>query len=698
MKKEYPRNRFIYLVIICIFAIFHSCGHPDDDPTTGGGTGSTGSSTPSSLSLALSQVSVKSDDSDSSTITASVFDANNSPVEGETVTFATTGGAISAATATTDSTGECTITFSAGVESTNQTVTISATVSGLAPSQIPVQITGSTVTLTTDSTGLEIGGTDTATLTIMVQNAAPAPIFDTSVAISVDPSSTGTVTLSASTGNTDTSGELTVDVTGTGAGSVTVRVTAAGATATQAYTVGATGAVFSITSPTQDPSSLSTGSNLTISVNAPSVSNVGFATTIGAWDGGTDNVVTKAVSGGTASAILSSTVAGVATVQVYDSADTATSDSLTVAISAPSSQASKIVLQGSATSVARSEGSTTNTVTLKATVTNTTDQIVGSAPISFLIINPTGGGETISPVIISTDDFGVATTAFTSGSRSSDSAGVTIVARAVGSALAGPSTSIGFVDSNPDTITRSDGGSFVNDGFVNGDVIKVIGSTSNDGTYTVQTVAAATLTLAVAETLTAETAGETIVIGTIVDSISVVIGGTAGSIFIGQGTTITSINDNTAYQVPMSVLVADSNGNPMAGIQVSLKIWPSRYATGVWGLPVSGICTPVATTVNLNEDTNMNLTLEPGEDTNGDGQLTPPNSSAGSVPEDVTTDENGIANFDLSYLKSSAFWIEVELTATTQVVGSETQSTSTFTLGFPNTSETCLLPDSPYGP
>jgi hypothetical protein len=484
-----------------------------------------------------------------------------------------------------------------------------------------------------------------------------------------------------------------ITVTGTGAGSVTVRVTAAGVTATQIYTVGASGAVFGITSPTQNPYSLSTGSNLTINVNAPSESNVGFATTIGAWDLGTDTVVTKAVAGGTVSATLRSTVAGVATVQVYDSADISTSDSLTVAISAPSSEASKIALQASSTVVARSEGSTTNSVTLEATVTNATDQIVGSAPISFLIINPTGGGETISPVIVSTDDFGVATTTFTSGSVSSDAAGVTIVARAVGSALAGPSTSLSFAGN---TITRSDGGSFVNDGFVNGDVIKVIGSTSNDGTYTVQTVAAATLTLA--EALTAETAGETIVIGTIVDSIPIVIGGTAGSIMIGQGTTITSINDNTAYEVPMSVLVSDSNGNPMSGIQVFLQIWPSRYATGVWGAPVAGKCAPVLGVGSpfSNEDINKNLTLDPGEDANLDGQLTPPNSAAGSVPDDVTTDENGVANFKLVYLKSSAAWIEVELTATTQVVGSETQSTSAFGLGYPDTSETCNLPDSPY--
>lgn len=69
---------------------------------------------------------------------------------------------------------------------------------------------------------------------------------------------------------------------------------------------------------------------------------------------------------------------------------------------------------------------------------------------------------------------------------------------------------IAFVDSDPDTITDS-GNGFVTAGFVVGS-ITVSGSTDNDGTYVVDTVAAGTLTLAVAETLTAEIAGDTVTI------------------------------------------------------------------------------------------------------------------------------------------------------------------------------------------
>ena len=60
-----------------------------------------------------------------------------------------------------------------------------------------------------------------------------------------------------------------------------------------------------------------------------------------------------------------------------------------------------------------------------------------------------------------------------------------------------------FADANPDTITRATG-SFVTDGYVEGMAITVVGTTSNDGTYIIDTVAATVLTLIVSESLTAE--------------------------------------------------------------------------------------------------------------------------------------------------------------------------------------------------
>lgn len=739
------------------------------------------------LSLSTSQTSVKSDNSDSATITATVLDANKVPVSGATVLFSATGGQISATSVTTDANGQAKILFSSGtVEKKNQTVTITATVQGLASKQIPIQITGTNITLTTDTTNLEVGG-GTATLTATLKDAGGVAIFYADLTFSVAAGSTGTVTFSQTTAKTDVAGQVTITVTGTGAGSVTVRADALGAAATIAYTVSITGQAFGIISPTADPHGAYTeaattnnqiafadanpdtitrsdagsfltdgfvagqqilvsgagsagnngaftiasisadgktltlsgtdaltneaaGANVTIIsgvlivVQAPTQANVRFATTLGEWDNGGNKIINKAVASGRASAFLSSGDAGVATVQVSDADNPGTSDTITIAFSAPPVQASQIALQASATVVAPSTGTTKNTVTLTATVKNAADQVVGGAPVAFSIINPTGGGESLSPVIVYTNDFGVAQSTFTSGSLSSGGQGVTVEAEVVGTGIT--------------------------------------------------------------------------------DDVQIIIGGTAGSVVIGRSTKIESVNQNTAYKLPMSVLVLDSNGNPVPGAIVSLGTWPVNYAVGGWAVngsppppcvPTARYTAPTTTSNQIsfnenspsqdtitrgdggsfitdgflpggavtvsgsasnngtytisnvttstltlsasddltnevagnnvtltgtsdvypNEDANRNLILDTGEDANSDGELTPPNSASGAVPTSVTTEENGVATFDLIYLKAHAAWIETEITADAMVLGTETRSTLIFWLPFAE-DEACELPASPF--
>ena len=62
---------------------------------------------------------------------------------------------------------------------------------------------------------------------------------------------------------------------------------------------------------------------------------------------------------------------------------------------------------------------------------------------------------------------------------------------------------LSFADTDPDTITRSSG-DFTADGFFSGQKIVVSGSASNDGTYTIDTVVALTITLVVGDSLAAE--------------------------------------------------------------------------------------------------------------------------------------------------------------------------------------------------
>ncbi len=635
---KFNRVNIAVIIVLMAFISFQiiSCGSKGGmEDTTGGDTGGAGASASiaNTLSLSLSQTSVKSDNSDSSIITATVLDSSNVPIEGITVTFEASGGQISAASVNTDANGEATITFSSGtVEKKNQVVTIEASVSGLSPVQIPIQVIGTSVTLSPDKTALQIDGDATAILTITVRDASSDEnsnkIYNAEVYVSVDSSSKGAATLSPTTGKTDVNGMLEVEVTGTAEGDVTVIVEALGATATQTFTVGAIGEVFSITDPSEDPVSLSTNTDLTITVKAPNQNNVVFATTLGTWDGGSEKYTTKPVDGNDeASAVLNSPDSGVATVQVYDADNPSTSDMLTVAISAPRNEANQISLQTSSTVVAPSTGGVSNAVNLTATVRTADDQPVGNAPVAFSIENPTGGGESVSPVIVFTNDQGIANSMFTSGSSSSGAKGVTINAKLV---------------------------DFPN----------------------------------------------------ITDSCQIVIGGTAGSVVIGQSTKIQSNDTNTSYILPMSVLVADSNGNPVPYAYVTLSTWPTRYKTGYW--KVDGTTCSVAYLpyekdgeyTYDNEDKNRNLSLDDGEDINkapeeGDGVLTPHNSVSGTVPATVTTDENGVANFDLVYLKQYSVWVEAEIKASTLVLGTETLSTLTFFLPYQE-GEECNLSDSPF--
>ena len=659
---------------------------------------------PNTLTLSLSQISVKSDNSDTTTITATVLDANNAVIEGQTISFSASGGQISSTTAATDANGQGWITFSSGAaDQTNQVVTVTATVTPLAPVQIPVQVTGSTLTLSTDNTALPDDGSSTASLTITAKDAGDRPVYDAALSLGV--SGAGGANLSITSGNTDVSGELEATVTGTGAGAITITVTGLGTTGTQNYTVSTAGAVFGISAPATDPATLSVGSNLTVTVNAPTQANVRFAVTLGVWDGGSSSVVTKAVAGGTASAVLSSTLAGLATVQVFDAADSSTSDTLTVAISSPATDAAQLTLQADPSAVALSSGGLENTATLIATVRTSTasgSQAVGDAPVAFAITNPTGGGEKISPVVVFTDSSGVAETTFTSGSTSSGAEGVTINAWVVGEGTTGSLTNIiSFNDANPDTITRSDGGDFSADGFEVGEQIRVQGSADNDGLYTLATVAPPTLKLIAADTLTAEAAvaGISVTITAIANTVDIIIGGTAGSVVIGRGTP--AALNSTTYALPMSVLVADSNGNPVSGAVVSLSVWPVRYSGGSWydedPDADDEVYSPYISGTFDGEDANEDTFLDAGEDTNRDDELTPPNSAAGEVPVTVTTDDNGLANWNLTYLKESAVWIIDRIRASTVVLGTETTSTTTFRLPAEiSEANSGFLPDSAY--
>src|SRR3569623_424143 len=109
--------------------------------------GETPGPTASTISLAATQSSVKSDNSNSAT----VLDACNAALSGVTVTFSTSGGQLSASSATTNTQGQATVVFGSGTsDPSNRTATVTAAISRVTPVQIPIVVSGSTVTVSSD--------------------------------------------------------------------------------------------------------------------------------------------------------------------------------------------------------------------------------------------------------------------------------------------------------------------------------------------------------------------------------------------------------------------------------------------------------------------------------------------------------------------------------------------------------------------
>ncbi len=614
----------------------------------GGASGSTSttaaptSTPPAALLLASSSRSVKSDGSDSATITANVVDSNNIGVSGATVRFTAASGQLGTSSGVSDSSGRVVITYSAGLDPSNRTDSIIATVNNTAiTAAIPVKVTGSTLTLSTSPLGNASNDIKVAAVAKDVSNAA---VENQEVRFSVDTTectttaSCGNGTLSSSSAKTDADGFARVTLTPTASGPVTIKAQWFNGAGTSTYTTTSTvsatavGTSFVVTSPEGNNIAVPLGTTVPINVTVPatvsgkSVANVRFATTLGAWSNSAKSY-TKAYTGNAMSEVFSTLLSGAAgkaniQVDLLDSNGVILASLYRVfALSAPANQAGIITLQPSVSNVAPSTGGTTNSATLTATVrtAGAPANAVGGAPVLFEIVNSTGSGEEISPAIAYTNSSGQATTTFTSGSQST----------------------------------------------VGGLQIRA--------------------TVLVNDSLSAVSA-----------TTSLFVNATGVSVSLGHANTEKSAANDANYEMGMSVLVVDNAGTAVKNALVTLSAFPTRYNTG----SRDATCSPVynVPTGYPNEDVNENDILDPGEDTSVDGYITPAHATAGTVPSTVTTDENGVAAFTYTYQKTYADWLEVRIRAKVVIATGTTESTNELRFVLPHLAADatpCTLPNSP---
>jgi len=416
------------------------------------------------------------------------------------------------------------------------------------------------------------------------------------------------------------------------------------------------GIPFAVTAPTTNPTALALSASQAIYVSVPAsisgvaVTNVRFATTLGTWSNGTKSTTAVVVANLVGETLTAGTNSGNANVQI-DALDGSGKVIATLnrvfALSAATG--TKISLQPSVSIIAPSSGGTTNTATLTANVRDAANNTVGNAPVLFEIVNPTGSGEQIVPVIAYTNSNGQAVATFTSGSLAT-LGGLQIKASIVGAAPAVTDTKT--INVSGTSVSVSLGRS------------SEISSTDSGTTYK--------LPMAV-----------------------MVVSSTGGAV---SGATVTLTAFPTYYyrgRRDVSVVSGSS------GYCATLR---SKATQSVGRGVVVG-----STTAFPNEDVNENDILDPGEDYDpidgitayrGKDSITPPHAAAGSLPPTVVTDANGVGSFNLIYLKSFSQWVETRIRAKVVVNGSEFVNELRFDLpaASGDLSPVCTLPDSPFGP
>lgn len=173
------------------------------------------------------------------------------------------------------------------------------------------------------------------------------------------------------------------------------------------------------------------------------------------------------------------------------------------------------------------------------------------------------------------------------------------------------------------------------------------------------------------------------------------------------GNGIEESDDKVLYKKKYAVLVTDSTGNPVPNQVLTVSALPTRYNKGHWfKRPINqsfkyweAVPSNAGDDLTcLSEDKNRNGILDAGEDINGDKQLTPGNIA--TVEKNITAGTDGIAYFTLTYPKTMAPFVDVEVVVSGFAAGTENVTSRTVALGFSTedtTDESARPWASPFG-
>lgn len=693
---------------------------------------------PEQLELTAQPTTVGTDQT--STIRATVTDADGAPLEQVSVSFAlvtnNSGASLSTPTALTDDAGQAGVVYSPGT--TAGTDTIQATVSGNLTAT--VNVTVQQVTTAADSLDLLVSspqmdsdGSETVTLTALVRDTnnnflAGIP-----------------VTFSANSGGIEV-----VNGTTDAAGTATAQLSTAGDPTNRTITVTATSGGLTSTNSVQV-------SGTTIAISGVNSLVLGGTTTLSILlqDSGGDGIPFQTITvtsnqGNTLSAATVTTDSnGQATVDV--TADSPSNDTVTAAALGTSGVITLVVSSADFSFIAPAPDAPANQreVPLETLQMVTIRWLEAGVPqvgetINFFATrgNLTAASEVTdangeASVQISSTTAGpaVITAAAATANGPSSQVAIEFVATTANSLIlqASPTTlSINPTGSNQqqsiitavvrdaeNNLVKNQQVSFVLTDSTNGFIFPASATTDSFGRASTVYTAGATASAQDGVIINAEVVGtvgcdptDAIPTGPC-DQVRLTVAQQALFVKLGTGNLIQALSD-TQYAKPYSVLVTDANANPIANARVELNISPARYQKGFytlffnesgvcigWGkvLTVNGTVGDDADAACNNEDLNRNGILNPGEDINNNAILDPGNIA--TAPTTVITDTSGFALFDVVYAREFT-WAEIQLEARTTVAGSEASSTATFFLpGLASDFDDCDVSPpgqvSPYG-
>ena len=363
---------------------------------------------PTTLTVLALPAAIPNDNTTTTTITAHLEDQNGDPMSGEQLNLSTDLGTLSAATGTTNASGDVTVTLKSGSAGTATVTGLVNRVPGVNDSaQVTVAVPEpAALNVSASPSYVRANDTDTATVAVHLEDQIGNPMDGETINITTDRG-----TLSAGSAITDASGNASVTVKSASAGTATITAAAASkpsvsnTSTVNFYTAIPTALIMTRSSTTVPNNNVST-STITahlVDQNGISISGrqVNFSTNLGTLSAA--SAVTNA--SGDAEVTISSGSDGTATVTGSVDGAASVTASTTIFFAAP---APSVITLSASPKLAPADNSTTSTVSV-----HVTDQF--GNPIIGETVNFSTNRGTLSSASALTDGSGDATVTVRSG-------------------------------------------------------------------------------------------------------------------------------------------------------------------------------------------------------------------------------------------------------------------------------------------